>query len=57
MFIWTHLSIPVAESQGHHEALQGVKEEIRVLVDGDQVTTARVYPDRRIRVRVSFKIL
>ena len=38
------LPVPVAEGQGHHEALERVQEEVCVLIDGHEVTAAGVDP-------------
>ena len=48
-FSISHLPIPVAEGDGHHEALEGVQQDIRVLVGGQEVAATRVYPDRIFR--------
>ena len=44
----SHLPIPVAEGDGHPEALEGVQQDIRVLVGGQEVAATRVYPNRII---------
>lgn len=42
-----HLPIPVAEGDGHHEPLQGVQQDIRVLVGSQEVAAPRLNPGRK----------